>query len=94
MKTIKLTILDTNAIINNIDYTNAKVVKAMTKDRDYSITLVKNAIAAIKFGAIKDGSKWYTVINGQKINDGGYQHSTNAIFFAEHAAKNAGFKVK
>lgn len=94
VKTIKLTILDTNAIVNSIDYNDPKIAKAMKNDRDYSITLVKNAIASIKFGAIKDGSKWYTVINGQKVNDGGYQHSTNAIFFAEHAAKNAGFTVK
>jgi hypothetical protein len=94
MKTIKLTIIDTNAIVNSIDYTDAKVIKAMKSDRDYSITLVKKAIAAIKFGAIKDGSKWFTVVNGQKINDGGYQHSTNAIYFAENAAKNAGYAVK
>lgn len=94
MKTIKMTIIDTNAIVNSIDYTDSKVIKAMAKDRDYSITLVKNAISKIKFGAIKDGSKWFTVINGQKVSDGGYQHSTNAIFFAQHAAKNAGYNVK
>ena len=94
MKTIKLTIIDTNAIVNAIDYNDVKVIKAMAQDRDYSITLVKNAISKIKFGAIKDGSKWFTVVNGEKINDGGYQHSTNAIYFATHAAENAGYTVK
>ena len=94
MKTIKLTIIDTNAIINSIDYTNAKVIKAMAKDRDYSITLVKTAISKIKFGAVKDGSKWFTVVNGVKVDDGGYQHSTNAILFATRAANNAGYNVK
>jgi hypothetical protein len=94
MKTIKLTIIDTNAIVNSIDYTDTKVITAMSKDRDYSITLVKNAISKIKFGACKDGSKWFTVVNGVKVNDGGYQHSSNAIYFATQAAKNAGYNVK
>jgi len=94
MKSIKLTIIDTNALVNSIDYNDPKVAKAMQADRDYSITLVKKAISAIKFGAIKDGSKWFTVIGGEKVNDGGYQHSTNAILFAQQAAKNEGYNVK
>ena len=94
MKTIKLTIIDINALQNAIDYTDPKVEKAMKTDKSYSVTVAKNAISKIKFGAIKDGSKWYTVVNGQKVNDGGYQHSTNAIYFAENAAKNEGYNIK
>lgn len=94
MATIKLTIIDADAIQNSIDYNDPKVAKAMRKDRDYSITLVKKAIAKVKFGAIKNGRYFFTIINGEIIQDGGYQHSTQAIFFARHAAQQAGYSVK
>jgi hypothetical protein len=93
MKT-KLTIIDTAAVYNSVDYNDPKTIKALKKDRDYATTLVNKTIAKIKFGAVKSGRFWFTVVNGEIVQDGGYQHSTQAIYFATRAANQAGYTVK